>query len=363
MTFLTLLKFLRPAGRRGTVFRAGALAGVLGLFGVSLAAQQAAKPQADGRGQTGVVMGAVTDPVGALVPNAQVTLTPEGVEGVPAMPLVSKTDGAGKFKFADVPSGRFLLAVTAEGFQATTVDGKLLPGQQEELPAVVLQVGVATTDVLVTPQTDVQIAEEEVKEEEHQKVFGIIPNFFVVYKKNPVPLNAKQKLELSFHGIIDPFPFVSSAVVAGVEQATDTLPGYHQGVEGYAKRYGATYVNFASATMLRDGLFPAIFRQDPRYYYRGTGTKTSRVLYALSTAVICHGDNGKNQFNYSGVLGNLSAGALTQLYYPAGSRNGASTTIENGLLATVGVGVGHVLQEFLFERITNKKAAVGSGGK
>ncbi len=341
-------------GRVGSILRGCALScalvAALGMLGVSAKAQQET---------TGLVVGSVTDAGGALVPNAQVTLTPDGTESVPAMPMVLKTDGSGNFRFREVPAGHFLLAVTAVGFQAVTMEGKLLPGQHEELPTIVLQVGVAKTDVMVTPLSNVELAEEDVKAEEQQKVFGIIPNFFVVYKKNPVPLDAKQKLELSFHGIIDPFPFLSSAVVAGVEQAADTLPGYHQGVEGYAKRYGATYVNFASATMLRDGLFPAIFRQDPRYYYRGTGTKTSRVLYALSTAVICKGDNGKNQFNYSGLLGNLSAGALTQLYYPAGSRNGASTTVENGLLATLGVGVGHVLQEFLFERITNKKAAVG----
>jgi hypothetical protein len=359
MTFLTLLESLRPDGRWGAVFRASALAGVLGLFGMSAEAQQTAQPQTGAHGTTGVVAGTVTDPVGALVPNAQVTLTPEGSDAVPAMPLVLKTDGVGAFKFADVPAGSFLLAVTAEGFQATTVDGKLIPGQQEELPAIVLQIGAATTDVLVTPQTDVQIAEEEVKEEEHQKVFGIIPNFFVVYKTHPVPLNARQKMRLAFRGTIDPFPFAASAFVAGIEQAADTLPGYHQGAEGYAKRYGAAYVNFASATMLRDGLFPAIFRQDPRYYYQGTGTKKSRVLYAMSTAVICHGDDGKKQFDISSVLGNFSAGALTQLYYPKGSRNGTSTTLENGLLATAGVGVGHVLQEFLFDRITNKKGSVG----
>jgi len=311
---------------------------------------------------SGMVMGRVTDGGGALVPKAQVTLTPEGGNGVPGMPLVVKTDGQGAFKFAAVPAGRFRMAVMAAGFQALTMEGSLLAGQHEELPDVVLQVGGTTTDVEVT-LTKVEMAQEDVREEEHQKVFGIVPNFFVVYKKNPTPLDAKQKLELSFRGTIDPFSFVSSALAAGVEQASDTLPGYHQGAEGYAKRYGASYVNFASATMLRDGLFPAIFRQDPRYYYRGTGTKTSRVIYAMSTAVICKGDDGKNQFNISGVLGNLSAGALTNLYYPAGSRNGASTTIENGLLGTVGVGVGHVLQEFLFDKITNKKASVGSGGK
>ncbi len=326
---------------------------VLGA-GVGLRAQVVAKAT------TGTVVGTVTDAQGRLVREAQVTLTvDDGADGVPAVPMVVKTDGEGSFKFVDVPAGRFLIAVTADGFQAATMDGRLLAGQYDELATIVLGVGGTTTSVNVSPLTNVELAEQDVKAEEQQKVFGIIPNFFVVYKDHPLPLNGRQKLELSFHGIIDPFPFISSAVVAGVEQAANTLPGYHQGFEGYAKRYGATYVNFASATMLRDGLFPAVFHQDPRYYYRGHGTKVSRVLYALSTAVICKGDNGKNEVNYSSILGNLSAGALTNLYYPAGSRNGVSTTFENGALATVGVGVGHVLQEFLFSRITNKKSAVG----
>ena len=336
---------------RGRTFVGGCMALAL-LAGGHSSAQVAAQDT------TGMVTGTITDAGGALVPKAQVTLTPEGVGGVPGLPLVLTTDGQGSFRFTAVPAGQFRLAVTAVGFQTVLIEKELLAGQHEELAAIVLPVGGTSTDVVVT-LTRVEMAQEDVREEEHQKVFGIIPNFFVVYKKNPTPLDAKQKLELSFHGIIDPFPFISSAVVAGIQQATDSLPGYHQGVEGYAKRYGATYVNFASATMLRDGLFPAIFRQDPRYYYRGTGTKTSRILYAMSTAVICHGDNGKSQFNLSGVLGNFSAGALTQLYYPPGSRKGSVTTLENGALATAGVGVGHVLQEFLFERITNKKAAVG----
>jgi hypothetical protein len=335
-------------GRWSCVLRSAliGLAAVVGLTGWQAVAQT-----------TGSVEGTITDPAGALVPKAQVTLTPETVDGVPGMPIVLKTDDAGDFKFKEVPAGHFLLAVTATGFQAATAEDKLLPGQQKALPPIVLQVGIATTEVTVT-MTQAELAEKDVKEEEQQKVFGIIPNFFVVYKEHPLPLDGKQKLELAFHGIIDPFPFASSAVVAGIQQAANSLPGYHQGVEGYAKRYGAAYTNFASATMLRDGLFPAVFHQDPRYYYRGTGTNKSRALYAFSTAVICKGDNGKNQFNIAGILGNFSAGALTNLYYPAGSRNGASTTIENGLLATVGVGAGHVLQEFLFKRITNRKAAV-----
>jgi hypothetical protein len=337
-----------PRGIAVVVFGA-----VVGIFGGRGWAQGVGTGQVATQNMSGTVLGTVTDAGGALVPKAQVTLTPEGTDGVPGMPLVVTTDGLGSFKFAAVPVGRFGLTISAVGFQGVTTEGSVLAGQHDELAAIALQVGGTSTDVEVT-LTQVEMAQEDVRAEEHQKVFGIVPNFFVVYKQNPPPLDAKQKLELAARGTVDPFSFAISAVVAGVEQADDALPGYHQGWEGYGKRYGATYVNFASATMLRDGLFPAIFRQDPRYYYRGTGTKTSRALYALSTAVISRGDNGRRQINISGMLGNFSAAALTQLYYPPGSRKGSVTTVENGALATVGVGVGHVLQEFIFDKITKK---------
>ncbi len=334
-----------------------------GRFGVWMAvvvlgASVGLRAQVAAKATTGSVVGTVTDAQGRLVQQAQVTLTvDDGADGVPALPMVVKTDAEGDFKFVDVPAGHFLIAVTAEGFQATTTEGTLLGGQYDELPTIVLQVGVATSTVNVTPLTNVELAELDVKAEEQQKVFGIIPNYFVVFKDHPLPLNARQKMELSIRGTVDPFSFISSGVVAGVEQGLNTFPGYHQGFEGYAKRYGATYANFATATLLRHGVFPAVFHQDPRYYYKGKGSKLSRTLYALSTAVVCKGDNGRNEVNYSSILGNFSAGALTNLYYPDGSKNGLSTTLENGALATVGVGVGHVLQEFLFSRITNKKSA------
>jgi hypothetical protein len=326
---------------------------VFGAFTLSAAVCPGAQAQqTPAKPTTGSVVGTVSDPVGKLVTHAQVTLTPDGLDGVPAMPMVTTTSDVGDFKFIGVPAGHFLIAVAAPGFGAATTEDTLLPGQYDELKTIVLQVGETTTQVNVTPLTNVQLAEQDVKAEEHQKVFGVIPNFFVVFKDHPLPLNARQKLELSLHATLDPFSFVSSAAVAGVEQGTDALAGYDGGWDGgYTKRYGATYANFASATLLRHGVYPALFR--------GKGSKMSRTLYALSTAVLCKGDNGKTEVNYSAILGNLSAGALTNLYYPEGSRNGLSTTFENGALAMVGSGVGHVLQEFLFSRITSKRSAVG----
>ena len=57
-------------------------------------------------------------------------------------------------------------------------------------------------------------------------------------------------------------------------------------------------------------VLPSLLHQDPRYFYQGTGSGKSRAIHAMSYAIICKGDNGRSQFNYSGIGGNLIAGAL-----------------------------------------------------
>ncbi|WP_158824419.1 carboxypeptidase-like regulatory domain-containing protein [Granulicella sp. S156] len=304
--------------------------------------------QVQGVSESGI-RGTVKDIGGAAVSGAHITLA---IGGSSAQREVI-TDNEGRFAFVGLAAGDFKLTIAEEGLASESIQGTLHPGEQYQAPPIVLRIATANAEVNVT-MTREEIAEEDVKAEEKQRVFGI-PNFFVTYQKNPVPLNARQKFELSIRGSIDPASFIISGLAAGIEQANNSLPGYGQGMEGYGKRFGAAYANTASATILRDGLFPALLHQDPRYFYRGTGSIWSRAGYALSTAVICKGDNGRWQPNYSSLLGNLSAGALTNLYYPAGSRNGAALTIENGLLGTAGVGVGHLIQEFVFSRITSHR--------
>ena len=76
-------------------------------------------------------------------------------------------------------------------------------------------------------------------------------------------------------------------------------------------------------TFIGSAILPSILHQDPRYFYKGTGSITSRALYAISTVVICRGDNGRWQPNYSNVAGNLISAGISNLYYPASNRNGA----------------------------------------
>ena len=166
-------------------------------------------------------------------------------------------------------------------------------------------------------------------------------------------MTPKQKYKLAVRSIVDPATFIIVGGFAGLEQATNEFSGYRQGAAGYGKRYGAGLADTDIGAMLGGAVLPVLFHQDPRYFYKGTGTKWHRTLYALSTAVIARGDNGKWQPAYAGVLGDFASGAISNLYYPASNRNGAELTIENGFLAVAGTGVGNLLQEFVLKKISS----------
>jgi hypothetical protein len=140
-----------------------------------------------------------------------------------------------------------------------------------------------------------------------------------------------------------------------VDQATNRFSGYGQGAQGYAKRYGASYANFASGLWIGGAILPSILKQDPRYFYKGTGSKRSRFLYAVSRPFICKGDNQRWQPNYSSVLGDLAAGGLSNLYIPERDRHGAALTFENAGIALGTSAAINVLQEFVLRRPTSKR--------
>ena len=94
----------------------------------------------------------------------------------------------------------------------------------------------------------------------------------------------RQKFDLAFHSITDPVEFVGTGIIAGAEQATDTFPGYGQGAEGYAKRYGAAYADDVLGRVIGSAILPSLIHQDPRYFYKGSGSVRSRAFYAMSRA-------------------------------------------------------------------------------
>ena len=219
------------------------------------------------------------------------------------------------------------------------------------MPEIALSIAAASTEVQVRV-TNYELAEEQIKVQEMQRVLGVIPNFYVSYQQDALPLRPKQKFELAWKTSVDPVTFAASGAFAGVEQAQNAYHGYGQGAQGYAKRYGASYADAFVGIMVGGAILPSLLKQDPRYFYKGTGSVRSRILYALANAVICKGDNGHWQVDYSGILGGLASGGISNLYYPASSRNGAWLTFENTFIGIGGSGIGNIFQEFVVRKLT-----------
>jgi len=194
-------------------------------------------------------------------------------------------------------------------------------------------------------QSEKEKAEQELKDEEKQRVLGIVPNFNLTYLHNAVPLSAGQKINLAFHSSVDPFTFAAAFLVAGYHEALDEDSGFGWGAEGYFKRSGAAYLDAVDGTMIGNGFLPALLRQDPRYFRLGYGTVTHRILYAAMTNFVCKGDSGHWQPNISNVGGNIIAGALSNLYYPS-QNSGWGQTISNGMIVTTEGAFGSLFDEF-----------------
>lgn len=302
---------------------------------------------------SGSLHGAVTDPEGSVYQGVQVVLTGA------AATITTQSDANGRYLFENLPAGAYKLTFSAQGFARQILSVQLGSGESLEAPSVTLLMTTATTDVQVNA-SQFEVAQAQLKEEEQQRVFGLIPNFYVVYAPNPAPLTSRQKFHLAWRSSIDPVTFLATGFFAGVEQAANTFPGYGQGAQGYGKRFGANYADNFIGTMIGSAILPSILKQDPRYYYKGTGTTRSRILYAIANSVMCKGDNGRWQVNYSGILGGAAAGGISNLYYPAADRNGIDLTIENTALGIAGSAVQNLVQEFLIRRLTPKLPKYGS---
>jgi hypothetical protein len=297
--------------------------------------------------QAGSISGTVVDKDGALVANARIALTQEGATS--AREVLSDRDGY--FVFTNVAPGAFRLTFNSAGFAVQEKSGVLHAGENFLLPQITLAVGANTEDVEVTLKPE-EVAEEQIQVQEKQRLFGAIPNFYVSYDPHAVALTKKQKFELAWKSTIDPVSFGITGIIAGFEQYDNAYGGYGQGAQGYAKRYGASYADFVSGTFIGGAILPSLLKQDPRYFYKGTGSRKSRLFYALAMAVVCKGDNGRWQANYSGIIGGLAAGAISNLYYPDSDRNGARLTFENAAIGTGEGAVINVIQEFILRRLT-----------
>jgi hypothetical protein len=280
------------------------------------------------------------------VVGAHIKLTHD--DGSPPNDASSAEDGS--FVFTNVDPGPFHLQIELTGFAPKQVSGALHPAETLVLPTIALTIQAAPTQVRVELTVE-EIAQEQIRVQEQQRIIGFIPNFYVTYVPDAVPLPTRQKFHLAYKASLDPVTFLFAGAWAGVQQATNQYQGYGQGASGYAKRFGATYADIAIGTFVSDAIFPSLLKQDPRYFYKGTGSSGSRALYAVKSSVFCRGDNRQWQFCYSVILGSLVAGGISNAYYPDSDR-GVGLVFKNagiGIATTAGV---NLLQEFLLRKFT-----------
>jgi hypothetical protein len=351
--------FQKDGASRGLLPPCSLLAGFLVLGALLVAAACARAQQEAPQGMqianatipaAGSIHGVIASADGTVYEGVRVEL--EMKRGHDPATATELTDSGGAFNFAQLPPGEFKVTVSSDGFVTQSISGQLLAGEAFDARTIVLPVAAAASFVQVSAGSQAEIAQQQLNFEEQQRVLGLFPNYYVSYDRNALPLTTRQKYQLAWRTSIDPVTFLMVGTVAGFEQAGNTFAGYGQGAQGYAKRFGANYADGFADTMLGGAILPSVFRQDPRYFYKGTGSIRSRAMYAIANAVICKGDNGHWQPNYSGILAGLAAGGISNLYYPSSDRSGIEVTLDNALIGTAEGAAQNLIQEFVIRRLT-----------
>jgi hypothetical protein len=315
---------------------------LLAFRGPALAQQRSAPTQ-----QNGTIVGTALDINGGVVPGATVIL--QGASPQDRQSVLTPDNGF--FQFSSVKSGvPYRLTVTAQSFADwSSPEIVLQPGQYFLVSNISLRLSIV--QITVAAETEQQIATEEVKSEETQRALGFLPNFYVTYEKHPAPLSARLKYQLAFRSLIDPVTSAGFVLNASLYQAVG-YPHYAGGFRGYGQRLGSTFAGGYTNILLGNAVLPALLHQDPRYVYEGTGSTRSRLLHAISQPLITRGDNGRSEFNFSGIGGDLASGAVANAYYPENER-GLHLVLQSAAIGAGGRIANGILQEFVLRKVTS----------
>ena len=298
---------------------------------------------------TGTIAGTIVDRDGEVIQDAQVQLSKKGAPGTFRQ---MKSNATGGFAFRGLEPNTYVITVSGKGMSTFASDPiPLLSDQPMTLPNIVLTVAGATTSVTVMDQQQASI--EQVRIAEQQRVLKVFPNFYSSFDPNAPPILAKQKYGLATRSLIDPVTLLTTGLIAGVEQQRNVFSSFGGGIEGYGKRYGAAYAEHASSELLTRAIFPSIFHTDPRYFIMGEGGTRARTIHALTSTFVTRADNGGHKINFPEILGALSAGALSNAYFPEQER-GVNLVLVNGLGGLAGNMADNLFREFLLNHITTR---------
>ena len=294
---------------------------------------------------TGSISGTVLDAGSAIVPGATIVL--ENATGASRTVL---SDGSGAFELHEVtPADAYRVLIRANGFAEWQSElFSIAGGQLFVLKNIALKPIGDAASVIVTASS-AEIAAEQVRIEEKQRVLGFIPNYLVVYDRDPAPLTPKMKFMLAVKVSVDPVTFVGVATLSAANQAADR-PNYQQGLRGYGQRFGSLYADGFTDLMIGGALLPIALHQDPRFFYQG-GTTRSRIIHALMSPFVCRSDDGRRQPNFSSIGGDLISTAIAETYYPESNR-GPGAFAGTFLVNTGERMISAIAQEFILRKLT-----------
>jgi len=197
----------------------------------------------------------------------------------------------------------------------------------------------------LTPEEERKKAQEQLEQQEHQRVMAVMATFNTTANKDAVPLSTGQKYQLFFKSATDPWPFLLAAFLSGINQADNSFPEYGQGAQGYGKRIGSSYTDYFVGNFFGNAVLASALREDPRYFQKGTGSYLGRALWAASGTVWCKRDKGNWGPNYANVMGNMVGAAISNVYYPQPDRT-VGGTLERGVSVTAQAIIGSEVIEF-----------------
>jgi hypothetical protein len=168
-----------------------------------------------------------------------------------------------------------------------------------------------------------KVAPADAQEEQQTKrILWIMPNFRAVSAGTKLPKQSvKEKFKTAALDSFDYSSFVFAGIQAGISQATDAYPEFHQGLAGYGRYYWHTFADQTDENLWVEGVLPSVLHQDSRYYTLGHGGFVKRSFYAVTRIIVTRTDSGGETFNASEVFGAGAAAAISSAYYPLTYQN------------------------------------------
>jgi hypothetical protein len=204
---------------------------------------------------------------------------------------------------------------------------------------------VPATEVPATEVPATNVAPPIESNPESKRLLGVVPN----YRSSPSlqnyqPLSPGEKFKIATEDSFDRGTVILAGIFGAESQATNANRSFGQGAAGFGRYFGAAYGDLVIGNYMTEGVFPVLLHQDPRYFRRGQGSGWSRLGYAAGQIFWTHTDSGGAQFNYSEIVRNSAAVAISNAYY-ADNRTARDAAAKLGVQIGVDMAA-NILKEF-----------------